>query len=258
MGTKQILTTVICILLTLHVYSQSGNNNSEYRKFYLSLNAGWDFPLGKSNTIMSDDFTLPLTKSGFTPGLDAAWFFSKNYGIGIKYRYYNAKQKEESYSEYTEQTFEYPVFEYKKTSLKERSHVFGPAFFARWSLGSPKWTLSSNVGIMYLYNKLYKMEREVTYIVSSSTPIFIDPSQYPESIKMGCGDLTGNHIGFAFSAGIRYQIIPLIGAGININGLWGSLSEMKFENTLTGKQETTDVSRKMNRIGISAAIDFNF
>ena len=85
---KRTLVTVLSILCTLSIYSQSLNGSSEYRKIYLSINAGWDFVQGTSNTTFSDNFTLPLTKSGFTPGIDAAYFFTKNYGVGIKYRFY--------------------------------------------------------------------------------------------------------------------------------------------------------------------------
>lgn len=249
--------TLLSLFLTLQAYCQSGSNNSEYSKFYLSLNAGWDFTLGKSNTVLSEDFTLPLTKNGFTPGLDAAWFFSKNYGVGVKYRYYAASRKDISW-EYTEETFEYPVYEWINMSQKEKVHAFGPAFFARWSFGSPKWVFSANAGLMYLHDKLSKIEKAVHYHIDIPSDVLYDLNKYPQNSYIGYVDHFGNTIGFAFSAGIRYQIIPLIGVGINANGLFGSLSEMKYENRITGKQETANLSRKMNRIGIFAAIDFSF
>jgi hypothetical protein len=97
---KQTLIFTLSLLLAFSVYSQSGIK--EYRKFHLSVNAGFDFVQGTSNTTFSDDFTLPLTKKGFTPGIDAAYFFTKNYGVGVKYRFYKASRESSSTSEYTE------------------------------------------------------------------------------------------------------------------------------------------------------------
>jgi hypothetical protein len=40
------------------------------------------------------------------------------------------------------------------------------------------------------------------------------------------------------------------------NGLFASLSSMKMDNSFS--KGTIDVSRKINRIGFSAGIDYNF
>ncbi|MDR1090092.1 MAG: hypothetical protein LBL79_03375 [Prevotella sp.] len=243
---KQTLILTLSLLLAFPAYSQSGIK--EYRKFHLSVDAGFDFVQGASNTTFSDDFTLPLTKKSFTPGIDAAYFFTKNYGVGVKYRFYKASRESSSISYYTEQTFEYPVIEENKNSFKEITHLVGPAFFARWSLGTTKWIVSANVGVVYVDNKISKILREEYYSFINMDEIIFYPSEFPQSEKVGYGDLSGSTIGLTLSAGIRYQIFPFLGAGVSANGLFASISKM----------EPVDVSRKINRIGVSAAIDLNF
>ncbi len=243
---KQTLILTLSLLLAFPVYSQSVIK--EYRKFHLSVDAGWDFVQGTSNTILSNDFTLPLTKKGFTPGIDAAYFFTKDYGIGVKYRFYKASRESSSYSEYTEQTFEDPVYEYNNNSFKETTHLVGPAFFARWSLGSTKWIVSTNAGVVYLHDKISKIQRKEYYGFINKEGLISYPPDFPESKRLGYSDLSGNTIGFTLSAGIRYQIFPFLGAGVSANGLFASISKM----------EQANVSRKINRIGVSATIDFSF
>ncbi|MDR1714894.1 MAG: hypothetical protein LBS20_03535 [Prevotella sp.] len=258
MKIKLYLASALIILFVFPVYSQSGKTTAVLPKFYLSVNAGLDFSLGTSNTAISHNLSLPPTNYGFEPGIDGAWFFSENYGAGIKFRFYMASYKKSSYSEYTEQTYEYPVIEYKLLSFYERTHAIGPAFFARWPLGSSKWVVSANAGAMYLYNKLCYINQYTGYIIDAQ--IFTGTGQYPEDHHESLNNLTGNTFGLSLSAGIRYRITPLISAGVSANGLFSSLSlsEIKRYSLIDNRYETTDISRKINRIGLSAALDFNF
>ena len=237
---------VLSILFTLSIYSQSLSKSYEYRKIHLSINAGWDFVQGTSNTILSNDFTLPLTKKGFTPGIDAAYFFTKNYGIGVKYRFYKASRESSSISEYAELESEGTVYEIQASSFEDKTHMVGPAFFARWSLGDSRWIVSTNAGAVYVHNELSKIYRLIARRYIPNKPVF-GPSDGLTQV-MGYSDFSGNTIGLTLSAGIRYQIFPFLGAGISANGLFASISKM----------EEADVSRKINRIGVSAAIDFSF
>ena len=258
MNAKQILLILLSIFFILPIYSQSRKSSSEYRKLYLSLSGGLNYTLGTSNTVLSEDLTLPFTKRIFVPGFDGAWFFTKNYGIGVKYRFGTNSNKKNSYSEYTEQTYEYPVYEYVKVNFNETSHFVGPAFFARWQIGESRWMFLTNAGVGYLHNKLFKIKQGVGYIIHFPDDILIDSSQYPQNKYIGYSDLTGTSVGFSLSAGIHYRIIPLIGIGIDANGLFASVSRMKYKNNLSGKYETAEISRKINRLGLSVAIDFNF
>jgi len=266
MNAKQFLLTILSVFFILPIHSQSVENSTEYRKFYLSLNAGLIFPSGTSNTVLSEDFTLPFAKRLFVPGLDGAWFFTKNYGIGIKYRLSKKKITEESCFEYTEQTYDQPLYEDTKISFKETSHFAGPAFFARWSLGESRWMIVANAGIGYFHDKLSNIDLKDDYqlppgVFLHSTDGYDYDDQgnrYPQSKHMGVDDLTGTSIGFSLSAGIHYRITPLIGAGLNANGFFASISRMKYQDDLTGKYETTEISRNITQAGLSASIDFSF
>ena len=108
MNAKLILLTALSIFLILPVYSQSEKNSSEYRKFQLSFSGGLNYTLGTSNTVLSDDLTLPFRNNVFVPGFDGAWFFTKNYGIGIKYRLNKGNVKDESNFEYPDPISGYP------------------------------------------------------------------------------------------------------------------------------------------------------
>ena len=59
------------------------------------------------------------------------------------------------------------------------------------------------------------------------------------------------------SAGIRYQITPSIGIGVYANSMFGGANKQKSED-FSGEQITVDVSRKLNRVGLSAGFDFSF
>jgi hypothetical protein len=127
--------------------------------------------------------------------------------------------------------------------------MVGPAFFARWSLGNPKWIVSINAGVAHVYNQTKKVRKE-HYYFAYIDEIFLIPSDFPRDEKMHY-DRSGNTIGFTLSAGIRYQILPILGAGVSANGLFASISEMQLDIS-------RKINRKINRIGVSAAIDFSF
>ncbi|HBX44511.1 hypothetical protein [Limibacterium fermenti] len=253
MKTERLLTAALCMLLIFPMYGQSVKNGAEYRRFYLAVHAGPDFALGASNTILSEKLLLPATKRGFSPGFDGAWFFTKNYGVGVKYAFYKSNYEEESYREFTEQAYDSPVYEYKSLSFKEEIHIVGPAFYARWPLGNSKWMIVTNAGVVLLHDKLSRIEKETRYIVSG----YVSPEQFPGE-KIGAADHKGITAGFALSAAIRYQLAPFAGISIQTNGLYGSVSKMEYYNQWEERYENGDISRKIRRIGLSAAIDFCF
>lgn len=145
---KPLLSAIFCMLFIFSTYGQSGKNGQDYPKFYLSVNAGMNFNIGSSGTELSDEVTVPPSKKGFSPGFDGAWFFSKNYGVGIKYAFYTSDYDKESYHEYTERSYDYTVYEYRSMIFGEKSHMFGPAFYARWFLGESKWSILANAGVV--------------------------------------------------------------------------------------------------------------
>ncbi len=257
MNIRQILVVVFILFFTSLTYSQSKKDSPVYRKFYLSPSVGWSYALGNSNTVLFEDFTLPYIKTGFTPGLDAAWFFTKNYGIGMTYRFYTASTHEIFYSEYTKKVYEYTFYESEEYLFDEKTHIFGPVVYARWPLGKSKFMFSGNTGAVFLHNKLSKLYGS-TCILSPEKNLVRTIDDPPLFRSWTCADHTGTTIGFTLSAGIRYQITSLIGMGMYANGLFASLSQMEYYNEQDGKYESLNISRKINRVGFSVAVDFSF
>ena len=234
-------------------------NSSELGKFYLSLNGGYNYAFGTNNFVSYDDIDIPFNKSIFTPGFDGAYFFSKNYGIGLKYRFNKGKYKGESASEHSERTDDYYFNGIKenKISLKETSHFVCPSIYARWSLGESKWIFSANAGVGYFYNKLSDIFYWVNYYTLPTDQIVL--YGLPDNKKMGASGLKGTSIGFSLSSGVHYRITPLIGIGIDANGFFASTKpRMEYINILTGEPCSTEVERKINQLGVSASIDFYF
>jgi hypothetical protein len=240
----------------------------DYRKFSISVDGGLNYSLGASGTVLQPfpdiSISLPSSSRGFGTGFDGAYFLTKNYGVGLKYRFSTAKGKYSSpWHEYedVENEFDHPVQEDIFYSFKEQTHVFGPAVYARWFLGQSKWNVSANAGVVYLYNKLSDINeiKEYTALIPPSNELV--SAAYPDWYHIAVGDHTGATIGFTLSAGIRYQLTPLIGIGVSANGLFASLSRMKrLGGGFLDEEvyETVDVSRKINRTNVSAGIDFSF
>ena len=232
MNTKQILLTLFSFFCIFPAYCQVKKTGSEYKKFYLSLNGGYNYAFGTNNFVSYEDLEIPYNENIFTPGFDGAWFFSKNYGIGIKYRFNKGRHKGESSSEYKEQTYDYPVYKESKISLYETFHFVGTAFFTKWSLGESKWMFLANAGIGYLQNKLSDIDYKVSYYV---LPVdFSRPYTLPPNENLKVSGLKGTSIGFSVYAGLHYRITPLIGTGINANGFF-AVANPRFEyvNDLT-------------------------
>jgi hypothetical protein len=265
MEIKQILLAALCTACFFRAYSQSIASSSDQKKpqqFYFSVDAGLYRPLVTSNPVfkmadLSSDFTLPFASSSFGAGCNGAYFFTKNYGIGIKYYFYTAKDSREAFAEYVdpEDVYEYPIYESIHLSFKEQTHFFGPAVFGRWFLGGYRWSLSAHAGVIYLYDKLSKIKQVYRYIFDTNDLI---SSPFPLDSDYRFSDHTGGTIGFTLSAGIRYRITSVIGVGVYANGLFASLSQMKYYSPTYQEYVTADISRKVNRIGLSAGLDFTF
>lgn len=264
MNMKQLLLAAYCILFFSSVYAQSGNTGEQYRKYYLSINVGPTFGVGSSSTAITEMLSLPATNRGFSPGFDGAWFFSKKWGIGLKYGFYQSGYDKESYQEYTDHSYDYLVYEYRSLTFKEESHMFGPAIYARLPLGETRWMIMANAGVVMFHNKLSEIEREI-YHIRHSTDL-IEPDKITDAgdpsvlmqLRDGGPTHTGVTAGFALSAAIRYQLLPFAGISIQVNGVYASLSKMRYYSPMTYQYETGDFSRKIGRMGLSAAIDFCF
>ena len=223
---------------------------TEYEKFHLSFRAGMDFPLGASNTSGVDpEFTLPFAR-GFGATADGAYFFHKNYGVGLKYHLFSAKMRDKW-------VLIRPDDKVVGYSFNETTHFIGPVVYARWlPTGNSKWEIPVSVGIGYVSNKLSKYLEKVRYYVDTEGLNHIDPNRM--SKDYGRSDMNTSSIGFVFSAGVCYRVSPVVSIGVYADGMFSSGEKTLRGTTVFGDPVTFEFSRKMNRIGISAGINFNF
>ena len=242
MKTKIILLFVFYSVFILTAHCQSKSHNKEYRKFRLSTNAGLDFPLGNSNTVLHSsligNFTLPNSSSGFGISIDGAYFFTKNYGIGVKYHFYTSDGIDE-----TVKPDEIYEMTYQKLTFNEKTHFVGPTAHARCFLFNSKLEFSANMGIVFLYNKLSKVTSEIKRPYPTEVTIenwWI----YGENVSFD--DNNGTTFGFTASTGICYKITSTLGVGLRADVFFSSLSSNDY------------IHRRINRIGISAEININF
>jgi len=262
---KKILTVLFCAAISFAAHSQTVKNNWDYKKLRISIDAGLDYTQGTSGTVLylplNNDFAMPSIPKGFGAGFDGAYFLSKQYGVGLKYRFFTGNYNKQSpWSEYAdvENEYDHPIFESTTPSFREQTHAFGPAVYARWFLGRSKWNVSANAGVVYLYDKLSKIEGKKEYYAILDFGELHDPSQQPQDQRFVTSAYTGTVVGFTLSSGIRYQLTPEIGIGVSANGLFTSLSRMKNKDGFYEEYEKANISRKINRIGVSAGIDYCF
>ena len=204
-------------------------------------------PIGTSNTVgIESDFPLPFSK-GFGATFDGVYYFTKNFGAGLKYHFYTANISKGQF---------FPPDKTVKHQFKEITHYIGPAFFGKWALGTSNWEISSNVGVGYVYNKIFKHMEAIIY-----KPLidlhYVESDPDKQNALYSYNDLTSNSIGLMLSAGIRYRITPAIGIGLNATGMFSGVKKLKTVD-FQDKPITIDNPRKMNRIGFSAGLDFSF
>lgn len=263
MKSKQLLLVFFCAAMCSIAHCQTVRKDLNYRKFRIFVDAGLDYSKGKSGTLLplsyAGNWDLPSSSKGNGAGFDGAYFLTKQYGVGLKYRYFKADNEQFILSEYedVENKYDYPILQLKTDLFREQTHIFGPAVYARWFLGQSKWNVSTNAGVVFLYNKLSKVKKNIVYHQELDPNRIYSQEELLFSLYYVLRDHTGTTVGFTLSAGIRYQLTSAIGIGVSANGLFASLSKMKLLNYFE-EYETADISRKVNRIGFSAGIDFNF
>jgi hypothetical protein len=252
MKTKIILLIAFYVVFTFVAHCQSESYSQEYQKFRLSANAGIDFGLGNSNTVLPHypigDFILPNSFSGFGANFDGAYFFTTNYGIGIKYHFYTADEKRETVIQEDMDTGTNQTL-----TFKEKTHFIGPTVHARYFLFGTKWEISANMGVMLLYNNLSKVLSKVRHFPKIQEPASIYQNWNLGEIipTTGFSDFNGTTVGFTASASIGYRITSVLGAGLRTDGFFASLSKMKNKNGY-------NICRQVNRIGVSVELSVNF
>ena len=249
---KQTILAVLFLSYFIGAQSQSLGSADNFKRFQLSLNIGMDNAIKSSTSALSNTFSIPNSKRAFAPGINGAYFFTKNYGVGFKFKYILADEKTEMKSDYLPQSSIDKVLKIETKKFDERIMTVGPALFGRWQIADSKWNLNANAGAVYLQSKLSGIDHRIYYFNQT------DLLNSPDDEHYGYSDHSGNGFGFTASVGISYQVLPCIGIGLSSDGIFGSISKMKYKNVQTGNNETASISRKINRLGAAITIDYSF
>ena len=202
-------------------------------RFRISLQGGWSRRLAKVADVGDADLKeyIKGLKSGFHLGVDGAFFFTENYGAGLKYAYFRTSNEIDNVT-VTTTTGE------SKTGLmqdKINIHYFAPEFWTRYSFADDKLILLAGASIGYL-----------RYIDNG---VLVDPLT-----------ITGSTVGVGFDIGLDYMITPHFGIGANLGLIGGSIGTMKY-NDGTGEREVSlnDNQREnLTRLDVSAGIRWCF
>ena len=224
----------------------------EYKKIHLSFGAGMDFPFGTSDTPgVDEDFILPFSR-GFGTTFDVGYFFTKNYGIGLKYHLFSTKNK----GEWIEIR---PNDKYVEYAFNEMTHFIGPSFYGRWTIRDTKWEIPASIGIGYVNNKISNYSEKIRYWYDiPESGLVILPMDTDKMDKhYGRVDMTSHSVGIVLSTGIRFRISSLIAIGAYADGMFSKAEKQNY----IGFDEiaaTVNLPRKINKVGFSVGLDFNF
>lgn len=215
------------------VFAQSRKNDDELPRFRIAFQGGWSYRVAKVADVgdaVLEEYLKGL-KPGFHLGVDGAFFFTENYGAGLKYAYFNAKNEIDNVT-VTTRTGE------TKTGLmqdKVNIHYFAPEFYSRFPFAENKLVLLAGASIGYLR--------------------YVDNGMVVDPIT-----ITGGTVGVGFDIGLDYMITPRFGVGANIGLIGGSLGSLKY-NDGTGETEVNleDSQREnLTRLDISAGVRWCF
>lgn len=226
------IATIFLLTCFNSVFAQSRKNDNELPRFRIAFQGGWSYRLAKVLDVESElKEYLKGLKSGFHLGVDGAFFFTENYGAGLKYAYFNAKNEMDNVTVTT------PDGESKTGTMQDKTniHYFAPEFWSRFPFAENKLVLLAGASIGYL-----------RYIDNAT---LVDPLT-----------ITGGTVGVGFDIGLDYMITPRFGVGANLGLIGGSLSSLKYDD---GTSETTvnleDNQREnLTRLDISAGVRWCF
>lgn len=170
-------------------------------------------------------------KTGWYGGADASWIFNRNYGIGLKYKFFNTGAATEGYFDPGD------PFNIYYTTYTENIYVnYGGVLLSYYeAMGSQNlFTLYSSfsAGIA-----LYRDESEV----------------FSEAVL-----ITGKAPGLDGTIGLEYRITPLISAGAELSVFASSLRKISLTNGETEETHEFDEENyeNLSRVEFSLGIRF--
>lgn len=227
----------ICIaalfLLTCFTSVQAQHKNDDLPRFRIAFQGGWSYRLAKVADVGDADLKeyIKGLKSGFHLGVDGAFFFTENYGAGLKYAYFNAK------NEIGNVTVTTNTGEVKTGLMQDKInvHYFAPEFYSRFPFADNKLVLLAGASIGYL-----------RYVDNAT---LVDPLT-----------ISGGTVGLGLDIGLDYMITPHFGIGANLGLIGGSISSLKYKDATGEREVNLDDNQRENltRLDVSAGVRWCF
>ncbi|MDR0812212.1 MAG: hypothetical protein LBN23_08110 [Paludibacter sp.] len=255
--------TFLISLIFLTTLSISFSQNENYKRFYISQKIGYDFSFGNTNSIINYDIAdveLPAFSGFVLDNFEFAYFFSKNYGVGLKsLSDFCIGEKQKATLFYTSDNGDWAKKELYQ--VQEGILYGGLAVFGRWNLPNSKITFRANAGVGYVVDYINAEYMVAVMFIPEIDYYFVSESLQPQSFFGKFSD-NGNSIGFTLSAGLNYKITDFFGLDFSIDGLFADIDFKNNEGYYMTSQEDVmypfKFTRKINRVGINAGVYFTF
>lgn len=227
----------ICIaaffLLTCFSSVSAQTRKSDLPRFRISFQGGWSYRLAKVADVepVLREYIKGL-KSGFHLGVDGSYFFTENYGAGLKYAYFNAKNEKDNVT-----ITDWNGGETRTGLMKDNVHIhyIAPAFYTRFPLADNKLVFLAGASIGYLR--------------------YVDNAVLISDVK-----ITGGTLGVGFDVGMDYMITPRFGVGANLGLIGGSLSKLNYSDGASEMEVKLEDGQRENltRLDVSAGVRWCF
>ena len=138
----------LIILLVSVVNSQTIPAHESNPKFLIAPTVGFAYRTGRLSDDLTGDFReyAKSLKSGYSLGLDLAYYIKPEWGLGAKFIQFNSMY-----------TFNLNGFNPDGSSTREKATdkikigLLGPAYYARMAFPNDKHALTGNLSIGYMY-----------------------------------------------------------------------------------------------------------
>lgn len=169
-------------------------------------------------------------KSGYSVGVDAAYFLKPSWGLGIKYNRFGSRAAVTNMAI----TYDNGSSAYGSISDNISINFFGPSYVSKYTLANPRHIFFGGMSLGYLgYH-------DDAVLVNRSFQI------------------TGATLGAAFDAGYDYKVSKYITLGAQASVVGGTLSRITMqEGTVKTSMDLDEQNREnLSRLDISAGVRF--
>lgn len=225
---KQFISLTFVCLFSTTIFGQQ--NQSE--KIRIAVQSGYSYRLAKVSDNVPPEYKgyVKSLKSGYNIGLDAAFFITPEFGLGLKYSRFGSSG---TFKDVRATSGDDVIFG-KKFTDDISINFYAASYTSQWVIGNGRSSILGILGLGYLG---YKDEGEIV----------------GQIVKQ-----TGGTFGASVDLGYDYALSNRISIGAGIGLVTGTLSKIKTErNGVSTTAEPNDENKEnLTRLDINAGIRF--